>query len=92
MSDVVHVPESTRFEVVQGEERAVLTYTLREDSVVLEHTIVPSELEGHGVGTHLAAAALEWARSEGLAVVPHCSFVRAHLEHHPEAAEGLDVR
>lgn len=92
MSDVVHMPDRNRFVVDEGGARAVLTYVLGDGVVTFEHTRVPAEIEGEGIGTELAAAGLAWARSEGLAVVPQCSFVRAYLDDHPEVAAALEVR
>jgi uncharacterized protein len=92
MSDVVHAEERSRFEVVEDEHRAVLTYVRTDDQVVLEHTVVPPELGGRGLGSDLARAALEWAREQGLAVVPQCTFVQSFLAKHPEAAEGMTLR
>ena len=92
MGDVVQVADRKRFELVEDGERAVLTYHLEDGVVAFEHTVVPSPMEGRGVGSRLAAAGIAWAREEGLAVVPHCSFVRAWLGKHPDAAEGVDVR
>ena len=92
MSDVVHAPERHRFELVEEGATAVLTYRREDDHVVLEHTIVPRELGGRGIGTQLATAALDWAREEGVAVAPQCTFVQRHLAEHPEAAEGLTLR
>ena len=80
----VHVPERSRFEVVAPEGTAVLTYARREGEVVLEHTVVPDEIESQGVGSALVRAALGWAAGERLAVVPQCSFVRGWLERHPD--------
>ena len=81
--DVVHRPEDSRFEVEQGGEVAVLTYERQgEDQVALLHTVVPVRLEGQGVGSALAAAAVGWARDEQLDVVPVCSFVRTWLTRH----------
>lgn len=92
MSDVVHAAERSRFEVVEEQHVAVLTYVRFGDQVVLEHTVVPPELGGRGLGSDLARAALEWAREQGLAVVPQCSFVQSFIAKQPEAAEGLDIR
>lgn len=93
MAEAVHVPERNRFEVV-GDDPAgatgVLTYSRGDGHVVIEHTVVPVELEGQGVGSALARAALDWAREEGLAVVPQCSFVAGYLQKHPQ--DGLEVR
>ncbi|MDP9496169.1 MAG: N-acetyltransferase [Actinomycetota bacterium] len=80
----VHVPERSRFEVVEPQGTAVLTYVRRDGEVVLEHTVVPEEIERRGVGSALVQAALGWAAGERLAVVPQCSFVRSWLERHPD--------
>jgi predicted GNAT family acetyltransferase len=92
VGDVVQVAERQRFELVEDGERAVLTYVVADGVVTFEHTVVPSPMEGRGVGSRLAAAGLAWAREQGLAVVPQCSFVQSWLGKHPEAAEGLDLR
>ena len=85
MSDVVHVPEQSRFQVESDGVVAVLTYERGERDVALLHTVVPRELEGQGVGSRLAEAAVAWVREQGLEVVPVCSFVQGWLARHPEA-------
>ena len=87
----VHVPERSRFEVAEPEGTAVLTYVLGDGEVVLEHTVVPVELEGRGIGSVLARSALAWAAQQSLAVVPRCSFVRGFLERHPDEVH-VEVR
>ncbi len=86
-ADVVHLPEQSRFELAGAPEPAVLLYEKGAGEVALLHTIVPAEMEGNGVGSRLAEAAVGWARSEQLEVVPVCSFVQAWLQRHPEALE-----
>jgi predicted GNAT family acetyltransferase len=83
--DVVHVPDSSRFEVRDPAGTAVLTYELSDGAVTFVHTVVPVELEGRGIGSQLAGTAVGWARQEGLEVVPVCSFVKAWLSRHPDA-------
>lgn len=84
-ADVVHVPEQSRFEIAGGAEPAVLVYERGDGEIALLHTVVPVALEGQGLGSRLAGAAVGWARAENLQVVPVCSFVREWLERHPEA-------
>jgi predicted GNAT family acetyltransferase len=84
--DVVHEPDESRFAVHVGDLTAVLDYQRVGSRLVLPHTGVPRELEGHGIGNLLAREGLEWARSENLRVVPLCPFVRAYLHRHPEYA------
>ena len=63
---------------------AVAAYQ-REDSVVtFNHTGVPSELKGQGVGSRLIAGALDDVRRQGLRFVAVCPFVAAYIERHPE--------
>jgi len=87
----VHLPEQSRFEVAEPEGTAVLTYELRDGEVALQHTVVPGELEGRGVGSVLTRSALAWAAQQHLAVVPECSFVRGFLERHPDEVH-VEVR
>jgi len=54
---------------------------------VFTHTVVESEFEGHGVGSALAAGALDDVRRSGRAVVPQCPFIAAYIERHPEYAD-----
>lgn len=50
----------------------------------LHHTEVPVALEGRGIAGKLVAAALGYAKREGLAVAPYCSYVRSYMKRHPE--------
>ena len=84
-ADVVHVPEQSRFQVGEGDDPAVLVYEVGDGSVSLLHTVVPRALEGQGLGSSLAEAAVSWAREQDLEVVPVGSFVQSWLTRHPEA-------
>ena len=85
---VVDNPDRNRFEAYIGNELAgYVTYRVRPGVVVLVHTEVGSEFEGRGVGGHLAAAALEQIRAQGLKVEPLCPFIAHYLEQHPELTD-----
>ena len=64
-----------------------LVYHARGTSLYLDHTEVPSALEGRGIGGQLAKAALEYARKNGMEVVPVCPFLLSYLRRHPEYRE-----
>ena len=81
---VINNPAQNRFEVEQAGLLAVLNYRRVDQTIVLEETQVPSELEGQGIGSALARAGLEYARAGGLAVNPVCPFVLRYLTRHPE--------
>lgn len=86
-SDVVHVPEQSRFELTADGRTAVLVYERGERDVALLHTVVPPELEGQGVGGRLAETAVRWVTGQHLQVVAVCSFVQGWLARHPDALE-----
>lgn len=83
---VTHEPEKHRFVAVQEGQSAELTYRggSNGDPIVFIRTSVPTALEGRGIGGALAKAGLEYARINGLEVVPLCSFVRGYIERKPQ--------
>lgn len=85
--EIVHRPERQRFECDLGPGAlARCDYRRQGDRVLFTHTEVPPPFEGRGIAARLVAAALRWARDEGLQVVPLCSYVASHLRRHPEQA------
>lgn len=58
-------------------------YRLAPGTITFTHTDVPEALAGRGVGSKLARAALEYARTEKLRVVPLCPFIAAYIRKHP---------
>jgi len=49
--------------------------------------LASDELEGRGIGGRIVKTGLDYARAEGLKVVPQCSFVRGYIERHQEYAD-----
>ncbi len=87
---VTDAAERERFEARdEADELAgVLTYQLTGSIIAYTHTRVEPrfEGEGEGVGSALARAAMDDARSRGRTVVPICPFLGGWLEKHPEYA------
>ena len=79
------------FEYRAGSSVAEIVYRRRGQRMVLLHTGVPGALEGEGVGGQLVRAAVGYAASEGLTVVPACPFARAWLERHPDVAALVPI-
>lgn len=82
--NVFNNTERQQFQVVVNGEPALLEYRLYEGKLALMHTEVPDNLGGHGIGSALAAYALNYARAHQLPVKVYCPFVQAYVKRHPE--------
>lgn len=87
--EVEHNSGESRFEAELNGKLALLTYRLRDSSIVFLHTEVPPEFEGRGIGGKLARAGLDYARSSALKVVPKCPFIAEYIRRHPEFEDLL---
>jgi len=88
---VTHDPDHARFEYRAGSSVAEIVYRLHGQRMVLLHTGVPHALEKHGIGGDLVRAAVGYAASEGLTVVPACPFARDWLERNPDVAAQVPI-
>jgi len=86
---VMHNLAQKRFEIHVDAYMAELDYTLNGNVITFTHTGVPVELEGHGVGSKLARAGLDYARAHGLKVVSTCWFINGYLERNFEYQDLL---
>ena len=89
MSDPPKITDNqalSRFEADVDGRRAELLYRRNGNRLVLIHTEVPVQAEGHGTGGALVTAAIERAARDGMTVVPLCPFARDWLERHPDVA------
>jgi len=75
--------------VVDGYE-AEMTYSKAGTSrIIIDHTGVPKELGGRGVGVALVRRAVEEARAAGLKIIPLCPFAKAQIQKHKEWQDVL---
>lgn len=86
---VVHNATSHRFEATIDGLLCRADYELHGTVMAMTHTVVPSALEGRGIAAALVAAALDWARAQGVQVNPVCSYVRIYMKRHPETQDLL---
>lgn len=73
-----------QFRVGSGEDVAVLQYRRDPHAITFLHTEVPEAFRGQGIAQKLAHAGLEYARVQGVNVIPLCPFVNAYIRKHPE--------
>jgi predicted GNAT family acetyltransferase len=90
MSTVRDNPADSRYEILDGDDVAgIAEYTLTEGVIAFTHTETLAGHEGKGLAKQLVTAALAAARAQGLAVMPHCPYVRKVIADNP--AEYLDL-
>ena len=85
---VEHDPVAHRFTIVASGGTAVLAYARAgSDLLELYSTYVPPADRGRGIAARLVKSAVEYARAEGLRIVPSCWYVAQWIRHHPEHAD-----
>ena len=85
---IVDAPDAGRYEArLDGQLVGFSEYRLRGDRIIFVHTVVLPEFEGRGIGSRLAAGALDDVRVRGLRVVPRCPFIAAYIRGHPAYAD-----
>lgn len=74
-----------------GKRVAELTYSRGHDGkvMIIDHTEVDPSLRGQGIAKKLVAAAVQWARTEKIRVVPLCPFAKAVIDRTPEFQDVL---
>jgi uncharacterized protein len=78
-----------RFELEVEGHLAAAYYERSGNVITFEHTEVPAELGGKGVGSKLVKGALDQVRAEGLQVVAQCPFVKAWIGKNPAYSDLL---
>jgi predicted GNAT family acetyltransferase len=85
---VAHDAAARRFTVAVSSGTAVLAYApAGSDLLELYSTYVPPADRGRGTAARLVQAAVDYARSEGLRIIPSCWYVAQWLRQHPEHAD-----
>jgi uncharacterized protein len=79
-------PEKHRFELRAGDDQVAAwsEYNVLKGALLFTHTEVLPEYERRGLGSRLAAFALDEVRRRGVHVIPACPFIAAYLRKHPE--------
>jgi predicted GNAT family acetyltransferase len=53
-------------------------------NMVIEHTEVGKKFEGKGVGKRLVTTAVEYARTQGMKIIPLCPYANSVFKRTPE--------
>ncbi len=91
MSDVRDNQQLLRFEIHDdGKLAGFAQYVRRPGRIFFVHTEIDPAFEGRGLGSRLAAGALDATRATGERVVPLCPFIAQYIERHPEYGDLVD--
>lgn len=83
-----HNPAENRFETWVDGQLAKLDYMESGGgTITMTHVGVPPEFRGHGLAAIITKAALEYAKSKSLRVIPMCPYVAAYIKRNPQYAE-----
>ncbi|MEO6122675.1 MAG: GNAT family N-acetyltransferase [Ilumatobacteraceae bacterium] len=83
---------ASQYEIHIGDVRAAIAaYSRTTDAITFTHTEVSPDFEGKGLAGKIAKVALDAARSDGLRVVPQCSFFAEYIRRHPAYQDLVDT-
>lgn len=85
--EVTHNPAENRFEAWVEGKLAKLDYTENGNTIMMTHVGVPVEFRGQGLAAVITRAALEYAKSKSLRVIPICPYVVSYLRRNPQYME-----
>jgi hypothetical protein len=73
-----------------GKPEAELTYSITNPQlIIVDHTGVPDDWRGMGVGKALVQRVVEDSRANGVRIVALCPFTKAQIARHPEWQDVL---
>lgn len=74
--EIIHDMESKRFSAMdeEGTELGYLMYSVKNNTMDIEHTVVLKEHRGKGIGSNLVDAACDYSVKSGYVLISTCSF------------------
>lgn len=79
------------FELMDEQNKAVgeLTFILKEEQMIINHTGVNPDLRGQGLAEKLVLEAVDYARKNKLKIIPFCSYVSVYVGKHAEVQDVI---
>lgn len=79
--EITNNTQLSKFTVIIDNYEAYLAYKIKSNNIIdLQHTFVPKELTGKGIGSKLIEYALNYSKKNSLEIIPSCSFVKKYLD------------
>lgn len=72
-----------------NKEVGELTFMLKEEQMIVNHTGVNPELRGKGLAEKLVLEAVQYSRKNQLKIIPFCSYVSVYIGKHPEVQDVI---
>lgn len=73
-----------------GAKAGEMTYSKAgEDKFIIDHTEVNPEFNGKGVGKQMVLSAVEYARANGIKILPLCPFAKAMFDKNKDIQDVL---
>ncbi|AKG36336.1 GNAT family N-acetyltransferase [Paenibacillus durus] len=74
-----------------GAIAAEMTYVPSSPELyIVDHTLVDNAYRGQGLGDKLFIAMVEYARENGIKIIPLCPFAKGRFEHYSEYVDVLN--
>ena len=68
----------------EDEPIAVISFKyVSADVIIADHTFVSEELRGQGIAKKILDELVDFARNEGIKIIPECSYVKKVFENDP---------
>jgi uncharacterized protein len=75
---------------INGRQEAKMTFVFAgNDKIIIDHTEVNPGNEGKGLGKKMVTKAVEYARENGIKIVPLCPFAKSVFDRVPEYRDVL---
>lgn len=75
---------------VDGKQEAMMTFVFTgQDKIIIDHTEVNEGNNGRGFGKKMLAKAVEYARENGIKIIPLCPFAKSVFDKVPEYRDVL---
>lgn len=73
-----------------GAKAGEMTYSKAgDDKIIIDHTEVNPEFNGKGVGKQMVLSAVEYARENGIKILPLCPFAKATFDKNKDIQDVL---
>ena len=75
---------------IDGNQEAMMTFVFAgEDKIIINHTEVNPGNDGKGFGKKMLTKAVEYARENGIKIIPLCTFAKSVFDKVPEFSDVL---